>query len=47
MPCKPLRNTTFFQNIGCLGLIQGESGYSGRNPDLDGKAKIARFIHDS
>jgi len=38
---KPLYNTPLFQNIRCLGMILSESGDSGRNPGLRGRAKIA------
>jgi len=38
---KPPRNTPLFQNTRCLAMIPGESGDSGHNPGLDGRAKIA------
>ena len=41
MPRKPPRNTPLFRNTRCLATISGESGDSGHNPSLEGRAKNA------
>jgi len=38
---RPLRNTPFFWNACCRGMILGESGDSGHVLRLDARAKIA------
>jgi|GEM_PF-6047429 len=41
MPRKTAVQYPPLQNIRCLGMILSESGDSGRNPGLRGRAKIA------
>jgi hypothetical protein len=38
---KPLRNTPLFWNTCCTAVNLGESGDSGHNPGLAGRAKFA------